>query len=66
MVHPQVPSAASAQVGPATVPSAHFVEATLGPGDGHFSGGHAPELTGTQVQTEGELSKRVFTAHDTF
>jgi hypothetical protein len=66
MVQPHTLSALSAQTGPAVLPSSHFIVATLGPGVGHFSGGHAFDGSGTHVQTDGELSKRVFVVHATF
>ena len=66
MVQPQTSSAPSAQTGPAMVPSAQTIEGVAGAGVGHFSGGQVPEETGTQVQTDGELSKRLPWTHSTF
>jgi len=45
------------------LPSAHIIEALLGPGAGHFSGG---QVAGRQAQTDGELSKRLVVVQATF
>ena len=66
IVQPQTLLAPSAQTGPAMLPSAQIVETVLGPGVGHFSGGQIPGETGTQAQTDGELSNLLFASQATF
>jgi hypothetical protein len=66
-VQPHAPLAVSTQVGPAVVPSAHIIVGASGPGPGHFSGGQVGGgAFGTQVQTEGELSKVLVVVQRTF
>jgi hypothetical protein len=66
MVQPHTPLTPGAQTGPAMLPSAQIMETVAGAGVGHFSGGQVPDDDGTQVHTDGELSKVLPWTHSTF